>query len=337
MVAYWWLGLILVMATLFWGWILWRRRTRRADKAAKPLSHSTTYLQNPAYTQALKRYTLLRRLAWALFAVVWLCLALLASRPVSRAIVQPEQHNRDIMLCLDVSGSMSDVDAKLLQIFDDLVGHFKGERIGLMVFDSSPAMIFPLTSDYDYVHAQLQQTIKGLSSDSSFAQQDIASGGTYENYANGSSLVGDGVAGCLMRFDDLSVQRSRSIILATDNYVAGTPIITLEQGAAMAREKNVRIYGINPADRAGRSFADTKADSYKAAVLSTKGSYYTIDPYAGDHLKGLNDIITQISAQDATRFKGGPQIVDTDQPAIIIMLTAILVTGYCVILWRLRA
>ena len=40
-----------------------------------------------------------------------------AARPVDTTIERPETRNRDIMLCLDISGSMAAYDAELVTTF----------------------------------------------------------------------------------------------------------------------------------------------------------------------------------------------------------------------------
>lgn len=60
------------------------------------------------------------------------------------------------MLCLDVSGSMAEVDMEILDTFLELTDDFKGERIGLTIFNASPVQVFPLTDDYEFVKEHLK-------------------------------------------------------------------------------------------------------------------------------------------------------------------------------------
>ena len=46
--------------------------------------------------------------------------AVAAARPVDLTTIRPEQHNRDIVLCLDASGSMSSADAAVVDVFAEL-------------------------------------------------------------------------------------------------------------------------------------------------------------------------------------------------------------------------
>ena len=115
--------------------------------------------------------------------------------------------NRDIVLCLDVSGSMTAADAAIVQRFLELVEQFHGERIALVVWDSSAAQVFPLNDDYDYVEEQLASIADETSSDVGDVG-DIFGGDPDVNFlrcgrarpsATGCRSIGDGLASCVLR------------------------------------------------------------------------------------------------------------------------------------------
>ena len=110
-----------------------------------------------------------------------------------------------------------------------------------MVWDSSAAQIFPLNDDYDYVEEKLASVADEVSSDigdigDTFGGDPDGDPPIYAgtDLGDGSSLIGDGLASCVLRFDNPDLDRSRTLILATDNALAGTPIVTLEQAASFA-------------------------------------------------------------------------------------------------------
>src|SRR5699024_12054061 len=76
--------------------------------------------------------------------------------------VNPEKKLRDVMLCLDVSGSMLGYDADLLEAYQELAHRFDGERIGMTVFNATAVSAFPLTDDYDMVQNCLSEAEVGL-------------------------------------------------------------------------------------------------------------------------------------------------------------------------------
>ena len=70
-------------------------------------------------------------------------------RSSARAV--PEVTSRDIMLCLDVSGSMVEYNRSVLEQFGRLLENFDGERVGLTIFNASAVTVFPLTTDYGFI------------------------------------------------------------------------------------------------------------------------------------------------------------------------------------------
>lgn len=312
------------------GWyVLFYRRAAQAKKHKKPVAQSKHLKALPAYQKAMKRYTWLVRGLAGLSALLLLVTIVLSMRPASKSTEQPEARNRDIMLCLDVSGSMTAVDAKVTEVFAKLAEGFKGERIGLVIFDSSAATIFPLTDDYDYVIDTLNKTKEAYTNeDYSKDTYDIYSG---VSEGEGSSLIGDGLASCALRFDKLDTKRSRSIILATDNYVNGNPIVDLKQAGALAKKNGIRVYGLNPGDYSTNYFVDQNALDYKRVVLSTGGDYYKFEDASA-----VPGIIEKITKQEATRFKGQPTLVVNDQPRYYIVVIVGLLGVIMLLYWRLE-
>lgn len=326
---YWWLPFVWLVAIAgVVGLALWARARRRARTLADavPVAHSDRLTELPAYRAALARY---RAVLYASVVVVSLVLVgavVMSSRLVSISSYQPEMRNRDIVLCLDVSGSMIDYDAAIVRTFRKLVDEFDGERIGLVLFNASAVTYFPLTNDYRFVREQLD-----------FLESDLSSPLSDYEFINGtllgegSSLIGDGLGSCVMRFDDLQQERSRSIVLATDNYVAGDPILTLPEAGDFAAEKNVRVYGINPGDVASKDYIAEFAAEMKQVVLGTDGGYFALaDPSA------IPSIVDGIEQQQTTRLTGEPILVRTDEPTWPFVLS-VLGTGLIMYLgWRLK-
>jgi Ca-activated chloride channel family protein len=235
--------------------------------------------------------------------------AVVAARPMEERIIQPETLSRDIMLCLDVSGSMTDVDGEVVDVFDELAAGFKGERVGLVIFNSSPVQIFPLTDDYDFIRAQLERMGDSL---------DYLTDDTPEHWVGtlngaGASLVGDGLAACALGFDHPDVERARSIILATDNEVNGAESVTLEEAAAYADSLGVRVFTIDPTT----GDAETSV-GLRDASSQTGGSYFS--------LRGattVESVIAEVQAEDATLLAGEPRIVRIDAPGPWLAILAV--------------
>ena len=248
--------------------------------------------------------------------------AVVASRPMAEQIVEPETRNRDVMLCLDVSGSMTDVDSEVVALFDSLAEDFAGERIGLTIFNGSPVRIFPLTDDYAFVRDQLASMRDSFEGYDTVPEHWI---GTLNG--DGASLVGDGLAACVLGFDNPDTERSRSIILATDNEVNGAESVSLDDAAGYARSLDVRVFTIDPADSESAAGA-----ALRAASERTGGGYF-----------GLHDattvetVVAEVQAQDATALQGEATIVRVDAPGPWPAVVAAFGLAFVVVAWRVRA
>ncbi|MCP9000810.1 VWA domain-containing protein [Pseudarthrobacter sp. RMG13] len=342
---FWWLiPPALVIAALA-GWRAYRP-DRHTNARRRPVANADRLTALPEYQAALRRHR--RWLAVAALAATTLLVSAVAAaaRPVEMTTIQPEQRNRDIMLCLDTSGSMSGADAAVVQVFAELAKEFDGERIGLTVFDSSAVQVFPLTDDYAYVQEQLQlaqDAFEGSPGSAGFLD------GTWNG--RGSSLIGDGLASCVNGFPDTGAtdarraetgtsdngnsdagqRRSRSIVLATDNYLSGDPIFTLEQAAALAKERAVRVYALNPGDFDYGPGPGQPGARLRTAAEASGGAYHQLDsPDA------VVDIVRSVQETEATAMKGASRAVVSDRPELpltMALLSGLVLAGAS---WRLR-
>lgn len=321
---YWWLPLVLSVALMVAFIVARKKQKKPSQKHSLPVAHMQRLIRLPEYGATMGRLRLFTRIGLAFSTIALLSGLVLAGRYATITVIEPETKSRDIMLCLDVSGSMVSVDKEIVKKFSELAKGFDGERLGLTVFDGMAATVFPLTNDYSYISEKLKEA------EQSFDRYDYdLVAGTYGE--NGSSIIGDGLASCVSRFDRLDSKRSRSVILATDNYLAGNPIVTLAEAAAFAKSKQVRVYGINPADYSSSYYVDKTAKEFHDQVLSTGGDYYKLDDRSS-----VDSIISKIGEQEATRFKGSPQIVTTDQPAVFIILALVSSSFLIFTAWRFR-
>ena len=320
--------MLIVWFFIFLLYFRYYKNRKKSTGSKKPVANSKYMEELESYKKALKKYTLLIRLMALFLAFIFLLIIILSIRPAAKTIERPDLTNRDIMLCLDVSGSMRDTDGKVVESFAELAKGFKGERIGMVIFDSSAVTLFPLTDDYDYVIDILNKTKATFNSKNySSSNYDLYTGTTE---GRGSSLIGDGLASCVLRFDKLGTKRSRSVILATDNYTNGAQIVDLKQAGALAKKNDVRVYGLNPYDSSSEYYKDKNSTEFREVVLSTNGDYYKFDSPGS-----ISGIISKISQQEATRFKGSPILVISDKPQLLIFVIVLSTVILLFIVWRL--
>lgn len=328
-----WIAAALVVAAGVAGWFV--TRTQRAQGRRVWVANSAYVLALPSFRWRL----LLRRAAvasLAVFAVTGgLVAALLVGRPVDRTVQDERLATRDIVLCLDVSGSMLPFDSEVLQSFEEMIPSFQGERIALNVWNSTTRVVFPLTDDYALIAEELRTGAELLAIDvfspftspADYRRLEEWLAGTITWSDSQSSLIGDGLANCVLSFDLADTERARTIILATDNQVAGVPVFSLPEAAAFADERDVRIHALYAAEYAD----DVARAEYEQVVTSRDGLFYELSDAAA-----VEGIIADIQAQQAAELDSDPKVVELDRPDrwygwLVALVAALVLVG-----WRTR-
>jgi len=201
-------------------------------------SHAGRALRLPFYAAlpgaggvGISRRRRLRQLAaW----LAWLLLVLAAARPQWLGDpVQLPLAGRDLMLAVDVSGSMEQDDYQLagrtanrLDVVKAVAGRFierrEGDRLGLVLFGSRAYLQTPLTYDRGTVRTMLEEAVIGL--------------------AGRETAIGDAIALAVKRLKE-QPEDNRVMILLTDGSNTAGNIQPLE-AARLAARVAVRIYTI---------------------------------------------------------------------------------------------
>ncbi|VEI13493.1 VWA domain-containing protein [Trueperella bialowiezensis] len=324
MVMPWLFALLIVLFVVgaVAGWWLARKRTASGVGVA----HTTRAREHPRFRRRLHllRAGLVLVLAGAFTAGV--ASAYVAARPSETLTLESKMATRDIVLCLDVSGSMTDFDAELLEAFARVAENFEGERIGLFLWNSGTRTVFPLASDYNVVQSELERAARAFGAirynDDFF---ELISG-TDAGGAFGSSLIGDGLASCTRGFDLEDEERSRSIIFATDNSLAGNPVFTLEEAAELAAEKGIVVHGLE----AGLSYGWGSSEMQTA--LENHGMHY----YQADDPGAAERIVEEIQSRDAVELGTMGDSVTLDNPGSWPVVIAAAFLVLLAIAWRFR-
>lgn len=332
-----WIPLIATIMIVAYEILLFRKRKmfrrKKKDNSAK-IAHTKFVRNLPEYKKARKRYNLLLVVAAILYVAAGGALTYLSARPIFVTESKEEKENRDIMFCLDVSGSMSLYIEDLAETFSNLVKQMDGERFGITIFDGEYATLSPLSDAYSVLLGLLEE----IGEKRSFENLASAMGSIRRT---GSSEVGAGLIGCVDAFDRLDeVDRSRIVILATDNAAPKEPIATLTQAAYYAKERNITVYGLNISDYNKQEdidsdnvkFQSNEEKEFQQATLITGGSYYALGQSSGYSSK---KIIEQIMTQEKARYEGVGQLVRTDVPQIAAIVSSILLVLLLIIIWRL--
>ncbi len=242
-------------------------------------------------------------LPWVLRALV-LVLLLIALAGPRKLLAQSKLSSEgiDIVLALDVSGSMSAEDYVInnhrisrLDIIKTTVENFikqrTDDRLGLVVFGSQAYAVCPLTTDHDWLLQNLRQVRIGLIQD--------------------ATAIGSGIATSLLRLKN-SKAKSRIIVLLTDGVNNSGKIQPLD-AAKMARALGIKIYtigagttGIVPfpvKDEFGNTHDeqaqfDLDEDTLKKIAVMTTGEYFR----AAD-TESLRHIYAQIDKLEKTKIE----------------------------------
>lgn len=209
-------------------WRLWPRAKGNGGAALRvPFYAELVSLAGEAKAGGLRARLWLPLLAYAL-----LCTA--AARPQWVGEVEaPPQSGRDLMLAVDVSGSMAAEDMSVggrrvdrLQAVKIVVGDFlerrAGDRLGLILFGQNAYQITPLTFDRHSVRHQLDTSAVGL--------------------AGRETAIGDAIGLAVKRLRERPAEQ-RVLILLTDG-VNTTGALQPLQATELAQAHQVRVYTI---------------------------------------------------------------------------------------------
>lgn len=259
---------------------------------------------------------------------------LLAARPYKKIIAEKETYSRDIILCLDISYSVDELNMELVDNLKDTVNNLQGERFGIVIFNSSAVMLSPLTNDYDYIIDTLDQLKKSINlrlsddmynidSDNWLYQSSYIIDGTLTGSdERGSSLIGDGLATSVYNFPNLDEERTRIIIFSTDNELEGTPIVTLDQAADICKKNNVVVYGIGT-----ERMLESNKEEMKSAVTKTGGTFY-LQEESGT----MQHIVKEIEKESKYLVKGTPEVQEVE--LVEVPFVFLLCSVFLMILFR---
>jgi len=236
------------------------------------------------------------RLFFTLFILSWLFLVM--------ALMQPEKVDQfrqvknkgyDLMLAVDISGSMQAVDFSTqfktisrLDATKDVVGKFvlgrQGDRVGLVTFGENAYLHVPLTLDTISVSRMLNDTVSGM--------------------AGNATAIGDAIGLSVRTLRDRP-EGSRVLVLLTDGEDNASSIPPLE-AAKLAKQYGIKIYTIGvgknglapfPTQFGGYGMAKISIDEdlLKEIAALTGGQYFR----ATDQ-KALESIYSKINALEKT-------------------------------------
>ncbi|MCR5213561.1 MAG: hypothetical protein K6E10_04035 [Eubacterium sp.] len=285
----------------------------------------------------------------------------LVARPAKKETVNNGTKKRDIFLCMDVSYSIYELNAELVDSLEDVVAGLDGDRFGVCIFNTSTVLYVPMTDDYDFIINRLEDIKeyfvlqkeymdKYYNPSTGYLEYDYEeyddfiemqekldyydAGTLVNNMRKGSSLIGEGIASCMYSFPRLDDEdRTRIIILSTDNAqeALGKPLVELEEATSLCKKNDIKVFGIFP-DREtwsgmNTSDYDTDEQELKDNVQKTGGKFYK-----QSESLSVEDIVADIEHEEALEVEEVTITKIVDQPMIpvivmIISLSFMLIIG----------
>ncbi|MCY4200116.1 MAG: VWA domain-containing protein [Gammaproteobacteria bacterium] len=217
---------------------------------------------------------------WVLF-LCWVLLVAGIARPQWVGEPRPlPTAGRDLLLAVDISGSMGDDDmvwegvrVTRIDLVKRLLSEFiearQGDRVGLILFGTRPYVQAPLTFDRQTVAALLLEAPLGI--------------------AGGRTAIGDAIGLAVKHLLDRPAE-SRVLVLLTDG-ASNTGELTPARAAEIAKDAGIRVHTIGFAGAGtdffgrlrSRSSSEIDEQSLQQVAAVTGGTYFRAA--AGDELQ----------------------------------------------------
>jgi len=167
------------------------------------------------------------------FLAVGLFIAAMARPQAGKKFTEIASEGVDIILALDMSGSMQALDLKIdgknaprVEVVKKVAGDFvrkrETDRVGLVVFGERAFVQCPMTLDHQLLEKFLNEIHSGIAGD--------------------STAIGDAIGVAVNHMKDLKA-KSRVVVLLTDGQ-NNTGVIPPLKAAELARIFNVKVYTI---------------------------------------------------------------------------------------------
>jgi len=238
--------------------------------------------------------------------ILWVLLLATIAKPVwFGEPIRIQQQSRDMILSLDLSGSMQEEDMPLnnqrvdrltlvKSIVKDFVKERQGDRLGLILFADHAYLQTPLTFDVDTVSTMVDETEIGL--------------------VGNRTAIGESIAMAIKRFVE-NKNEQRVLILLTDGANTSGTIKPIE-AAKQAAKNNIKIYtiGIGADSMIKRGFfgdqrvnpsADLDEDALTEIATLTNGQYFRARNQ--DDLQKIYDTINKLQPVDSAFLEFRPE------------------------------
>ncbi|WFU35087.1 VWA domain-containing protein [Bradyrhizobium brasilense] len=206
-----------------------------------------------------------RRIQMVTAALIWVLIVAALARPqwVGDPVTR-EVSARDLMLAIDISGSMDQRDFRgsdgamltrldgVKRVVTDFIAHRHGDRIALVLFGTRPYVQVPFTQDLQTATALLAQTEVGM--------------------AGQQTAIGDTIGLAIKTFE-ASKAREKLLVLLTDGNDTASRVPP-EHAADIAHQNGVVIDTIGVGDPAATGENRVDLGVLRSVAATTGGHFY---------------------------------------------------------------
>lgn len=289
---FFWLFLLLPAAIL---WHFWKRKQL---SATLKISSVKGFKAQKSLVAKLKPYLFVLRL----LALSSLIIALARPRKVDISSQTKSTKGIDIVMAMDVSGSMLAKDLKpnrmeaLKKVATRFVEGRPNDRIGIVVYAAEAYTKTPVTSD----KAVVQEALRGIK---------------YDNVIQDGTGIGMGLTTAVNRLKD-SKAKSKVIILLTDG-VNNAGFIEPETASQIAKEYGIKVYTIGIGTNGNAMFpyayapnggflfkmmpVEIDVNLLQAIARNTGGKYYRAN--SNDKLESIYNEINKLETTEIQELK----------------------------------
>lgn len=272
-----WLLLVLPMPWLVWRLAPPHRETVQAFRIPFFRQVAQASAQEPRPGSVILSRS---RLQMGTAIAVWVLLVIALAGPERvGAPIEITKSARDMVLAIDISGSMDEVDfvsaegqrlqrlAAVQGVVSDFVAERDGDRVALIVFGTQAYLQAPLTEDLQTITDLIAQTAVGM--------------------AGPHTALGDAIGLSIRTFEASDIEERVLIVLSdgADTNSLMSPI----NAAEIARRENVQIYTIAVGDPEGEGENRVDLATLKEIARRSGGEAF----FAGD-VDGLSQVYDRI-------------------------------------------
>lgn len=318
------IGIVLGIAFLLFYFL--KKTKKKVYEDGRKLASAYILEEEPYYRRKIITYKVVSVLVLVSLVGAIVSSCVLLARPHKSHPVTENKYSRDIMLVIDISSSVDYLNRRIIQELIDTVRNLKNERFGIVIFNTSPVLISPLTDDYEYTIEQLEKIDKALDmrahtktlflkipEDYLYYSEFITGGTLVGNEQRGSSLIGDGLASCVFHFSKKESERTKVVIFTTDNDPQGEEMVDLIPAAELCKKNDIVVYGVGT-----KEMRNADMDEMKQAVELTGGSFY-VEEESGS----FASIVSDIEEKSVNLVEGNHYVVEKEYPQIAFLFLLI--------------